>query len=56
VQLEGLGQLKKKWLDRELNPTTFRLVEWCLSEVRYSMDLSNLVSYLNVSSVDQIYF
>jgi hypothetical protein len=33
VRLEGLGQLKKS--NDGIEPATFRLVAWCLNQLRY---------------------
>jgi hypothetical protein len=35
VRLEGLGQLKKKSTSSGPEPATFRLVAWCLNQLRY---------------------
>jgi hypothetical protein len=44
VQLEGLGKLKKS-TSSGLEPSTFRLVEQCLNQLRYRIPPKNDVPY-----------
>jgi hypothetical protein len=43
VRLEELGQLKNPMTSSILKPSTFRLVAWCLNQLRYRMPLSDSV-------------
>jgi hypothetical protein len=35
VRLEGLGQFKNPITTLGIEPATFRLVSWCLNQLRY---------------------
>jgi hypothetical protein len=47
VRLEGLGELKKS-TSSGLEPATFRLVGWCLNELRYLVPLLQYTGSANV--------
>jgi hypothetical protein len=40
VRLEGLGQLKNPMTSSEIEPATFRLVAYCLNQLRYHVSTS----------------
>jgi hypothetical protein len=44
VQLEGLGQLKNPVILSEIEPATFRLVAWCLNQLRYRVPPISIVT------------
>jgi hypothetical protein len=48
VRLEELGQLKNPMTSSGIEPATFRLVAWCLNQLRYRVLLAHVISFLNL--------
>jgi hypothetical protein len=48
VRMEGLGQLKNPMTSSGIQPMTFRLVAWCINQLRYRVPLKN-VSLIGLS-------